>query len=48
MKRIEYVEGPDAGKNFDEGMTRLFRAPKTTITLRKSAPKPEKEKLSKD
>jgi hypothetical protein len=34
----EYHEGPDARKKFDEGMTKLFRAPKTP--LKEDTPKP--------
>lgn len=42
----EYHEGPEARKKFDEGMTKLFRAPKTTVT--KNKPKPKRKKASKD
>ena len=44
----EYREGPEARKKFDEGMTKLFRAPKTTAVNAKPAPKRKKAKASKD
>ncbi len=31
MTKVEYSEGPGARKNFDQGMTKLFRAPKTPV-----------------
>jgi hypothetical protein len=31
MKKIEYQEGPDARKNFEDAMKKLFRVPKTAI-----------------
>lgn len=44
----EYQEGVEARKRFDEGMTKLFRAPKTAIKTEKPKPtaKPKK-KISK-
>jgi hypothetical protein len=37
MKSTEYKKGAEARKNFEETMTKLFRAPKTTT--RKKQPK---------
>jgi hypothetical protein len=48
VKKPEYREGPQARKKFDEGMTKLFRAPKTVATKPKPAPKRKKAKASKD
>jgi exonuclease VII small subunit len=31
MKTPEYIEGPDALKNFERGMIALFKVPKTSI-----------------
>jgi len=44
----EYREGPEARKTFDEGMTKLFRAPK--VLVKKESPKPDSkpESTSKD
>jgi hypothetical protein len=44
----EYREGSEARKKFDEGMTKLFRAPKTVVSAPKAAPKPKRKKASKD
>ena len=44
----EYQEGPDARKRFDEGMSKLFRAPKTVVVNEKPVPKRKKVKASKD
>jgi len=41
----EYREGSEARKTFDEGMTKLFRVPKTTEE--KPKPKPKRKKASK-
>ena len=35
----EYHKGTEARKNFEEGMKKLFRVPKTTVTKK---PKPKK------
>jgi hypothetical protein len=43
----EYHEGPKARKKFDEGMKKLFRAPKT-VNAPKPAPKRKNAKASKD
>jgi pyruvate/2-oxoacid:ferredoxin oxidoreductase beta subunit len=43
----EYREGPEARKKFDEGMTKLFRVPKSTVTEEKPKPKPKRKKASK-
>jgi hypothetical protein len=43
MKR-EYHEGPEARKNFEEGMTALFRVPKSTA---KKSTKPVRKKSTK-
>jgi hypothetical protein len=40
MKRCEYIEGPQAAKNFEEGMRALFKAPKDqTARPKKRTPK---------
>jgi hypothetical protein len=44
----EYHEGPAARKRFDEGMTKLFRAPKITVQNPKIKPKRKKAEASKD
>jgi hypothetical protein len=44
----EYHEGPGARKRFDEGMTELFRAPKTPPKKEETKPKPKRKKASKD
>jgi hypothetical protein len=31
MKPVEYVEGPEALRNFERGMIALFKVPKTAI-----------------
>lgn len=46
MKK-EYEEGPEALKNFDDGMKKLFQAPKPESPFKPSPPKP-KEEPSKD
>jgi hypothetical protein len=38
----EYREGPKARKRFDEGMKKLFRAPKTVNALK---PPPKRKRL---
>jgi hypothetical protein len=43
----EYHEGTDARKKFDEGMTKLFRVPKSVVTEEKSKPKPKRKIASK-
>jgi hypothetical protein len=43
----EYNEGPDARKKFDDGMTKLFRAPKSAVVKEKLKPKPKRKKTSK-
>jgi hypothetical protein len=43
--KAEYHEGPEARKKFDEGMTKLFRAPKRKT---KEKPRPKRKKASKD
>ena len=43
----EYHEGPKARKVFDEGMTKLFRVPKSTVAVEKPKPKPKRRKASK-
>jgi hypothetical protein len=43
----EYREGPEARKKFDEGMAKLFRAPKSKVTEEKPKPKPTRKKASK-
>jgi hypothetical protein len=39
MKKDGYWQGPEARKRFEEGMSKLFRAPKTVV---KEPPKPQK------
>jgi len=39
MKKQEYKTGSEARKNFEEGMKKLFRVPKTEVTKK---PKPKK------
>jgi hypothetical protein len=41
----EYHEGPEARRKFDEGMTKLFRVPKSAVTEEK--PKPKRKTTSK-
>jgi hypothetical protein len=36
-RKPEYTEGPEARKKFDEGMTKLFRAPGRKIESRPSS-----------
>jgi hypothetical protein len=47
MKNAEYHEGPGARKKFDEGMTKLFRAPKPE-PKNEPKPKPKRKKTGKD
>jgi len=44
----EYSEGPEARKKFDEGMTKLFRVPKTAVATEKPKPKPKRKTTGKD
>jgi hypothetical protein len=44
----EYHEGPEARKKFDEGMAKLFRAPKTIAKKEAYESKPKRKKSSKD
>ncbi len=46
MKAI-YREGPEARHKFDEGMTKLFRTPKSVVAKEKPKPKPKRKKTSK-
>lgn len=43
----EYEEGPRARTKFDEGMTKLFRVPKTVVATEKPKPKPKRKKTGK-
>jgi hypothetical protein len=43
----EYTEGPEARKKFDEGMAKLFRAPKTPIKKDRQKQEPKRKKSSK-
>jgi hypothetical protein len=46
--KYEYHEGPEARKKFDEGMAKLFRAPKLAVAEKaKPKPKPKRKKASK-
>ena len=44
----EYHEGPEAQKRFDDGMTKLFRAPKKLSKKKQTIPQPKRKKTSKD
>jgi hypothetical protein len=45
----EYQEGPEARKKFDEGMTQLFKTPKSSVAEpNKKKPKRKPSKASKD
>jgi len=46
--KSEYQEGPVARKRFDNGMTKLFRAPKTVVAAEKPKTKPKRKKASKN
>jgi exonuclease VII small subunit len=39
MKQAEYIEGPEALKNFEQGMIALFKAPKTVEKAKKKGRK---------
>jgi hypothetical protein len=43
----EYRTGTEARKNFDEGMAKLFRVPKSAVVEEKLKPKPKRKKASK-
>ena len=43
----EYHEGPEALKRFEDGMTKLFQAPKDAVK-ENPKPSPKPEKTSKD
>jgi hypothetical protein len=43
----EYNEGPEARKKFEDGMKKLFQAPKDTAK-QLLKPKPKRKKTSKD
>jgi hypothetical protein len=47
MKQPEYHAGPEARKRFDDGMTKLFRAPKPE-PKNEPKPKPKRKKTGKD
>ena len=47
MAQHEYCEGVEARKKFDEGMTKLFRVPKSAVTKKRPKPKPKRKKASK-
>jgi hypothetical protein len=44
----EYHEGPETWTRFQEGMKKLFRAPKPAPVEKKSKPKPKQGTTSKD
>jgi len=44
----EYHEGPETWTRFQEGMKKLFRAPKSAATDEKPKPIPKLKKPSKD
>jgi hypothetical protein len=39
MKQPEYIEGPEAHKNFERGMIALFKVPKSAAFKAKKQPK---------
>ena len=39
MKQPEYIEGPEAHKNFERGMIALFKVPKSAVLKTKKQPK---------
>jgi hypothetical protein len=45
--KTTYTEGPEARKRFDEGMIKLFRAPKITAQIPKPKPKRKRVETSK-
>jgi hypothetical protein len=45
--KAEYREGPEARTKFDEGMTKIFRVPKSVAAKEKPKPKPKHKKASK-
>ncbi len=47
IRKIEYREGPEARKEFDEGLAKLFRVPKSAVAEEKPEPKPKRKKASK-
>jgi hypothetical protein len=44
----EYREGEEARKTFDEGMQKLFRAPKKVVKAETAKTDPKPKKASKD
>jgi hypothetical protein len=48
MMKHEYHEGPQALKNFDKGMTKLFKVPKESIKEEKPKPVRKRETTSRD
>jgi hypothetical protein len=45
MKKPQYRSGSEARKNFEEGMKKLFRVPKSAVAQKpKPAPKKKEEK----
>jgi len=47
MAKPEYREGPEARKQFNEGMAKLFQVPKEAVKERPKR-KPKRKKASKD
>jgi hypothetical protein len=47
MRKPEYIEGPEAMKNFERGMIALFKVPKTAIGGRKKGRKITAQKKPK-
>jgi len=39
VKTCEYIEGPEAHKNFERGMIALFKVPKSAVQKAKKQPK---------
>jgi hypothetical protein len=46
MKTVQYVEGPQARKNFEQNMTALFRAPKPNPRKQRDTPTTRKSKAT--
>lgn len=44
----EYIEGPNALQNFEDGMKKLFQAPKPEKSPFKPSPAKPKDETSKD
>ncbi len=47
MKQHEYIEGPEALENFEQGMIALFKVPKAAIAPAKKRGKPASSSVRK-